>query len=87
MWGRVFTAEDAEERREIKQWMAESRKSNPRRPPRGIRYLTLGENSMNPNEVSGEVVDAAMKVHSALGPGLLESAYEACLRMNCVSVR
>ena len=28
---------------------------------------------------SGEVVDAAIKVHSALGPGLLESAYEACL--------
>jgi GxxExxY protein len=34
---------------------------------------------MNINEVSGEVVDAAIKVHSALGPGLLESAYEACL--------
>ena len=25
------------------------------------------------------IVDAAMKVHTALGPGLLESAYEACL--------
>ena len=31
------------------------------------------------NEVSGQVVDAAIKVHTALGPGLLESAYEACL--------
>jgi GxxExxY protein len=31
------------------------------------------------NEISGAVVDAAMKVHSALGPGLLESTYEACL--------
>lgn len=34
---------------------------------------------MDLNTVSGHIVDAAMKVHSALGPGLLESAYEACL--------
>ena len=34
---------------------------------------------MNINEVSGSVVDAAIKVHTALGPGLLESTYEACL--------
>ena len=26
-----------------------------------------------------QIVDAAMKVHSVLGPGLLEAAYQACL--------
>jgi GxxExxY protein len=31
------------------------------------------------DRITGQVVDAAMKVHSALGPGLLESAYKACL--------
>jgi GxxExxY protein len=31
------------------------------------------------NSVSGAVVDSAMTVHSALGAGLLESAYQACL--------
>jgi GxxExxY protein len=34
---------------------------------------------MHINEVTGAIVDAAMKIHSALGPGLLESAYEKCL--------
>jgi GxxExxY protein len=34
---------------------------------------------MEINEVTGQVIDAGIKVHSALGPGLLESAYEACL--------
>jgi len=31
------------------------------------------------NDISGAIVDAAIKVHRALGPGLLESTYEACL--------
>lgn len=31
------------------------------------------------NYISGKVIEAAIKVHKNLGPGLLESAYEACL--------
>jgi len=30
-------------------------------------------------EVTREVIGAAIEVHRALGPGLLESAYEQCL--------
>ena len=35
--------------------------------------------AMSPNEISHEIIKAALKVHSALGPGLLESAYRGCL--------
>jgi GxxExxY protein len=31
------------------------------------------------NHLTRQIITAAMKVHTALGPGLLESAYEACL--------
>jgi GxxExxY protein len=31
------------------------------------------------NEIARQVVDAAYKIHATLGPGLLESAYEAML--------
>ncbi len=34
---------------------------------------------MNENEISKTILDCAIKVHKALGPGLLESAYEECL--------
>lgn len=31
------------------------------------------------NRITGAVVDAALRVHTSLGPGLLESAYRECL--------
>ena len=31
------------------------------------------------NQLTKQIIAAAMKVHSILGPGLLESAYHACL--------
>ena len=34
---------------------------------------------MNINELSYEIIGCAYKVHSELGPGLLESTYEVCL--------
>lgn len=38
-----------------------------------------GGEEMDRNQLTGEIIAAAMKVHSKLGPGVLESAYEACL--------
>lgn len=34
---------------------------------------------MHENEISKEILGASFKVHTALGPGLLESAYKECL--------
>jgi GxxExxY protein len=34
---------------------------------------------MRENEISGEIVDAAFEVRTRLGPGLLETVYEATL--------
>lgn len=40
---------------------------------------------MTDYELTQTVIGCAMKVHSALGPGLLESAYKECLCFELLS--
>jgi GxxExxY protein len=40
---------------------------------------TASVRSIRVNQITGSIISAAMRVHSLLGPGLLESAYWACL--------
>jgi 7-cyano-7-deazaguanine synthase len=47
--------------------------------PRSAQRTQREEKPAEVNRISGEIVDAAIAVHKKLGPGLLESAYEACL--------
>ncbi len=35
---------------------------------------------MEINSITSMIIEGALKVHSSLGPGLLESAYSACLK-------
>jgi len=37
------------------------------------------EDGQRLNHITEQIIGAAITVHRALGPGLLESAYEACL--------
>ncbi len=39
---------------------------------------------MHINEISGVIVDAAFKIHSTLGPGLLETVYEGVLERELI---
>ena len=42
--------------------------------------MRYGENTTPEMErIAREIVDASYKIHTTLGPGLLESVYEACL--------
>ena len=35
---------------------------------------------MNTNVLTGQILDACIQVHKELGPGLMESVYEVCLK-------
>jgi GxxExxY protein len=39
---------------------------------------------METNELTGQIIGSAMRVHSAVGPGLLESVYRTCLHYEMV---
>ena len=41
--------------------------------------MVVNGNGLGQKDLTEKIIAAAMRVHTALGPGLLESAYEACL--------
>ena len=46
---------------------------------KALRFVQRALKIMTENELSNKVIGLAMEVHTALGPGLLESAYKECL--------
>lgn len=48
-------------------------------PANVLLMLTTKDTKASADRVSYDIVGAAIRVHRELGPGLLESAYEACL--------
>lgn len=44
-----------------------------------MKVMTIAVNTLTENEIATIVFESALKIHKALGPGLLESTYEECL--------
>jgi GxxExxY protein len=44
-----------------------------------MKSTSPSRRNMELNEITHQIIDSAFRVHSELGPGLLESAYSACL--------
>lgn len=44
------------------------------------RVRRVSQSGMEPNQVTEKIIGAACKVHTVLGPGLLEKPYKQCLK-------
>lgn len=44
-----------------------------------LYFMFTEEHKIKCNKISEQIIGCAIEVHKILGPGLLESAYEACL--------
>jgi len=44
-----------------------------------LNSFPIAVQAMTDNEITHQIIGAAIEVHKRLGPGLLESAYEECL--------
>jgi len=44
-----------------------------------IQRVFIEQGKTKEDKIGAQIVDAALKIHKQLGPGLLESAYQACL--------
>lgn len=57
----------------------QERKGERNRKGRREERKRKGKQKMTENELSNRIIGAAIKIHTGLGPGLLESAYKECL--------
>lgn len=52
----------------------------------GTKYRKVNIEFMTIEEIFKKVLDCSFQVHTALGPGLLESAYEECLYYELIQI-